>query len=527
VLVAQAENYKCKGLMPMPMTIDSVVRWWSKERPDQRALSQSGDAITYAELDEWVGRMATRLVAEQVGIGDRVCIFAGNSLEWCVACLATLRVGGIVAGINARMVPAEVGYLVGDYAPVVLLADETGAARFAELDGLTSRTGEAIRSPNVVRIEEITALRHGERVDVERTVDPDAPAVIVTTSGSTARPKGVMYSNHSIIDHVSAFALEDPLNVQPATMYIVAPFNTSAGGVLFLHILLQGGTGFFEPQFDPERALRTIEDERIAIFCAAPIFLQRIADLPRFATADISCVEISITGGAAVAPVLLNAWADKGVLVRQMYGQTETGGWGISNPRRYALSDPERCGRGGPTRDIGIIDASGQLLPHGREGQIVMRGPGTMLGYWNDPDATAATLVDGWLRTGDIGVIDDRGLLKFVDRMKDIIISGGLNISAAEVERVLSDHPGVDEVAVFAAPDEKFGETPFAVVHGDGSVTVAGLVEHCNANLSGFKVPRYVVLSDEPLPRLATGKISKPALRSRYLDGVGLPPRVR
>ena len=153
----------------------------------------------------------------------------------------------------------------------------------------------------------------------------------------------------------------------------------------------------------------------------------------------------------------------------------------------------------------------------------MIRGPGTMLGYWNDPEATAATLVDGWLRTGDIGVIDDRGLLKFVDRAKDIIISGGLNISAAEVERVLMDHPGVEEVAVLAAPDDRFGETPLAVVHGAPELATPSLIDHCGEHLAAFKVPRYLVLSDEPLPRLATGKISKPALRERYLATGDLP----
>lgn len=511
----------------MPTTIDSVLRWWGREKPDQVALSQSGDGVTYAELNDWVGRVASRFADAGLHRGNRMCIYSVNRMEWAVAALATLRVGGVLAGINSKMVPDEVAYLLGDYAPVLLVADADGAAKYGQIGALISRTGEGISSPALIGIEDIAGLRRGEPRDVQVDVDPDAPAVIVTTSGSTARPKGVMYSNHSVIDHVSAFVMEDPLNTQPATMLIVAPFNTSAGGMLLLHILLQGGTGFFESEFDPARALKTIEDNQVAIFCGAPIFLQRIAECPRFAEADISCVKISYTGGAAVPTKLLQAWADKGVIVRQMYGQTETGGWGVTNPRRYALSDPDRCGYGGPTRDIAIVDADGKALPPGEQGQILLRGPGTMLGYWNDPAATAATLKDGWLHTGDIGVVDERGLLKFVDRAKDIIISGGLNISAAEVERVIMEFSGVEEVAVLAVPDEKFGETPFAVVHGRDTLDVASLVQHCNARLSSYKVPRYVVVSGEPLPRLATGKISKPALRIQHLTDRELPARVR
>jgi fatty-acyl-CoA synthase len=510
------------------MTIDSVVRWWSEERPDQLALSQSGDGVTYRELGEWVGRLAAELVERDVQVGDRVCIYAKNNLGWCAMALATLRVGGIVAGINSRMVEDEVAYLLGDYAPKVVLTDGTGATAVEKITALTSRDGEPVPAPSVLTLDEVNALRTGALpADVGRSVDPDAPAVIVTTSGSTARPKGVMYSNHSMIDHVGAFMLEDPVSAQPAKMCVVAPFNTSAGGVLFLHSLIQGGTCFFASEFDPAKVLDVIARERVAIFLAAPIFLQRIADLPQFSDADVSCIEVSFTGGAAVAPALLKAWADKGVIVRQMYGQTETGGYGITNPKRYALTDPDRCGHGAPTRDVAIIDDDGNVVPHGQQGQIVLRGPGQMLGYWNNPEATAQAVVDGWLRTGDIGVMDERGLLKFVDRAKDIIISGGLNISAAEVERVVMEQDGIEEVAIVAAPDEKFGETPMAIVYGTSPPPIDEIVAHCNRHLSAYKVPRYVIITEEPLPRLATGKISKPALRAMYLQGAELPPRVR
>jgi fatty-acyl-CoA synthase len=273
--------------------------------------------------------------------------------------------------------------------------------------------------------------------------------------------------------------------------------------------------------------LRLITQERINIFCGAPIFFQRIADCPSFGEADVTDIRIAHTGGAAVPVDLLKIWANKGVIVRQIYGQTEIGGCGVVNPRRYALSHPDKCGHGSALKDLAIIDADGKFLAAGEQGQIVMRGYGLMLGYWNNPEATAETIVDGWLRTGDIGVIDELGLLKMIDRAKDIIISGGLNISAAEVERVLLEVPGVTEAAVIAAPDEKFGETPFAIVHATTDVSIPIIVAHCAASLSGYKIPRYMVLSAEPLPRLATGKISKPALRRLYPTAASLPPPVR
>lgn len=512
----------------MAGTIDSVLRWWAQEGAQRTALSLAGDAVTYRELDGWVGRVASRFAADGLETGDRLCIYAANSLEWCVAALAGLRAGAVVAGINSRMVAAEVAYLLGDYAPTILIADEEGAPHLDAIGDLVAKNGEPVAAPRRVAIGEIAALRHADSVaDLRRDIDPERPSVIVTTSGSTARPKGVMWSHRSMLEYLSAYVLEDPIDVPHPKLIIVAPFTTSAGFIQFMQTIVQGGTGYLESRFDAEVALDLIVGERINIFCGAPIFFQRVADSPRFAEADVSSIRIAHTGGAAVPIALLQRWAEKGVFVRQIYGQTELSGCATVNPRRYALSHPDKCGHGSALKQIAIIDADGNFLPRGESGQIVFRGHGLMLGYWNNAEATAETIVDGWLRTGDIGVIDELGLLKMLDRAKDIIISGGLNISAAELERVLLEIPGIDEAAVIAAPDAKFGETPFAIVHSTQPVELAAIVKHCVSNLSNFKVPRYVVVSDEPLPRLATGKISKPALRRLYPSAESLPAAVR
>jgi fatty-acyl-CoA synthase len=196
-------------------------------------------------------------------------------------------------------------------------------------------------------------------------------------------------------------------------------------------------------------------------------------------------------------------------------------------PANLAAAMPEKCGRGGIFTELRIIDTNGNTLSPGQQGQILMRGPGTMIGYWNNPEATAETLKGGWLHSGDIGVLDEDGMLTFIDRMKDLVISGGLNISAAEVERCVSEFPGVEEVAVISAKDARFGETPLAVVYGRGPIDVKALIAHCNDRLADFKVPRYVALESEPLPRLATQKISKPILREKYKDADQLLERVR
>jgi len=196
-------------------------------------------------------------------------------------------------------------------------------------------------------------------------------------------------------------------------------------------------------------------------------------------------------------------------------------------PAKLAAKFPEKCGRGGIFTELAIAGSDGKFLPPGEVGEILMRGPGTMIGYWNNPEATAQTLKDGWLHSGDLGVLDENGLLTFVDRMKDLIISGGLNISAAEVERAVLAFDGVEEVMVIAAKDKKFGETPMAVVYARRPIDVPALIAHCNERLADYKVPRYVVVENEPMPRTATGKLSKPTMRERYKDAAETLPRVR
>lgn len=496
----------------MPITIDHAFRWWASAHADRTMLVCAGERVTYAELDAWVGRVACHFVDQGFATGDRVAIVAENGMEWIVAMLAAIRAGGIAAGLSTRMVSAELAWMVADYTPAIIVCDAPNLAKVQPGGG------------TIVRTEEIAALRTGEARDVRLPLDQDDIVVIVTTSGSTARPKGVMFTNRSICEHNMWQVVSDPLN-GPYRRLLVAPMSTSAGTMPFLHTLLSGGTAYLEEKFDAAEALRLIVEEKVNFITGAPIFFQRMADLPAFEEADVSPLRIAHTGGATVVQPLLEKWAEKGVLLRQMFGQTESGGTGVINSREHALSHPDKCGGMMMFTDVGVVDPDGNFLPPGEQGEIVLRGPGMMAGYWNNPEATQKALRNGWLHSGDIGVMDEHGLVKMIDRMKDIIISGGINISAAEVERVILEL-GVEEVAVIAAHDERFGEVPMAIVHGRVPDDDA-LIAHCCSQLSDFKVPRYLIRSEDPLPRLASGKISKPALRAVYAGDKPLPARVR
>ena len=282
-----------------------------------------------------------------------------------------------------------------------------------------------------------------------------------------------------------------------------------------------------EDAFDPVAALKRIENDRITILMGVPVFFERMAASKEFATTDMSSVRMMQCGGATVSRQLLQTWMGKGLVFQQMYGQTEAGGNATINPISAAVAHPEKCGRGMPFTRLATIDDNGQFCRPGIAGEIVISGPSVMVGYWRDEAATSKVMVDGWLRTGDLGVIDENGLLTMLDRLKDIIISGGMNISAAEVERVVSEYPGVQEVAVIAAKDERFGETPMAIVYAPDGADEAAIAAHCSKYLSDYKVPRYVAVLREPLPRLATGKLSKALLRTTYAEAHLTMQRVR
>ena len=215
------------------------------------------------------------------------------------------------------------------------------------------------------------------------------------------------------------------------------------------------------------------------------------------------------------------------MILRQLYGLTEGGGNTTIMPAAEAIDHPEQCGRGGIFTKHRIVRPDGTDCAPGEHGEILVRGPGMMAGYWGDPATTAETFVDGWLRTGDIGKVDERGNLTLVDRLKDMIISGGLNIWPIDIENTIAEIDGVLEVAVIAARDDRFGETPMAIIHAARPIEASEIVAYCDARMADYKVPRYIVVEPQPLPRLATGKLAKCELKARYADAAATLPRVR
>lgn len=489
----------------MPNTIDGVLDWWAVSRADVAAVKSGDDRVTYAELRQWTLHVAAFLAEQGLQAGDRLCIQAPNSFEYLAAMLGAIRLGAIAVPMNPRMHPRERNSLIADFEPGILVVDAAG------------ETGPLPDAVSVLPIEAIRALRHATgEVDPPRGTDEDAIVGIISTSGSTSRPKGVMYSNRTVIACALQVLMQEPYCGEGARVLVYPTIATSAGFLPVFQLLVFGGTIYLGGAFEPEAALRIIESERITMMMCSTIFFEHCAATPLFQTIDVSSMRMATTGGSPVSRELQRAWTEKGAVLRQIYGQTECSGFATFQSAEDSRAYPEKCGRGGPFTDIAIMRADGTFAPPGETGEILLRGPTIMRGYWRAPEATAAALKDGWLHTGDLGMLDERGNLTFIDRLKDVIKSGGYQISATELEAIISEIPLVESVAVIAVPDERFGETPMAIVYGEGAVSIADVLDHCGNSIARYKIPRYVVIEDEPLPRLATGKVAKAEIRKKY-----------
>ena len=499
----------------MSATIDQTLRWWADRIPENRAIVAGSDAVTYAEFEQWTAVIADDLLTRGAARGDRIAIFAGNSLNWCAAAIGIIRAGAILVPLNYRYTADEATSVVADCDPRMIFVEARNGSALA----VTGR--------DLLVLDDVEAMRRAPSGSFVGSMDIDDIAVIGYTSGSTAKPKGVLFTHRTMVGYAAEVAINHPAHRVGAKAVNVAPLYTSAGIVQLVHFLNLGMTNFLECDFDAERALQILVRERIDIFSGVPTFWERIAAAPGFAKADLTHLKFATVGGARVPLSLLATWRDKGVILRQLYGLTEVGGTSSVMPAAEATANPQQCGRGGIFTKHRIVDEQGNEVATGVAGEIVIKGPGVTTGYWNNPEATKAAFFGDWLRSGDVGFMDEKGNMQLVDRLKDIIISGGLNIWPLDIEAVISELDGIEEVAVIGARDEKFGETPLAIVYTSRPLRPIDIIEHCNLRLSNYKVPRYVVFEDNPLPRLATGKISKRDLKEKYQNAHLTLERVR
>ena len=484
--------------------------YWRHETPDKIALVEDGvRTVTYAELGRWTDGVAAKLQAMGVVPGQVVAVAGANCLEWVAAAFGALKAGATFIPYNERFVRDEMAYILETTEPAAIIAD---SVRTEILRG-------AGAAAPIFAMEDLGLYRDGVPGWAPPPIRSDAIDLVIFTSGSTGKPKGVMFSHAEHVSKMYELQLKDRTLDSNLRHLCVASLQSGIGAMTGLPLVFAvGGTLYFLRNYDPALMLRILVEQKITFIPAYPFLFEELSRLPGFDEADLSSVRSGHTGGNRIPDELLATWRAKGVALRQMYGQTEVGGYACIASDREILGGKSTCGQGMVHTRLRVVRSDGSDCGPDEPGEIWVRGPGMMEGYWRNPDATARTLVDGWIHTGDLGSVDEDGDLRFIDRVNDMIKSGGLNISPSEVEAVIGTFEGVIECAVFAVPDRKFGQAAAACVYADPPFDPRSLLAHCRQHLADFKLPRYIIPCEKPLPRLGNGKMNKLGLKADHAN---------
>ncbi len=488
--------------------------------PDRTATVYGDRRRSWTELADRISRLAGGLHAKGARAGDRIGIIALNSDQMIEAYYAILWAGCVAVPFNTRWADAEVDHALDDSRPRIVLVDNG----FAEVHARLSARGVTIIGlAGSAGPESFEALIGSNAPCPDQCRSGDELAIIFYTGGTTGRSKGVMLSHANLLINFAFYSMVAPH--PPGTMFLHTPPLFHLGDAVMLFGLTNiGATHVVLPGFDPDAVIDAVERHGANALFLVPTMIGMLCEALRTRPADMSGVTRLNYGAAPISRSLLEramAALPNAAFV-QAYGQTELSPFATVLDHEDHLGDRlNSAGRPIPSVDLRIVDAELREVPRGAPGEIVVRGPGVMLGYWNLLEQTERTIVDGWLRTGDAGYMDDNGYLFLVDRVKDMIVSGGENIYSAEVERALSSHPDVLQCAVIGVPDDKWGERVHAILHvrPGSTACAADLIAHCEPLIANYKRPKSLDLRTEPLPLSGVGKVMKAELRKPFWEG--------
>ena len=494
--------------------------------------------FTYREFNERCDRLSGALVRLGLRPGDRVAYLSFNCHRLLEAYYGVPQVGAVLLPLNIRLSAEETGYILNDSSPRLLFFDpefipllECLRGQVGGVEHFISLGGTKPHWAHPRLYEELVAAAEPREIDY-RAIDENSIAELFYTSGTTAHPKGVMLSHRNLYLHALYAALGLRGADSEVHLYTVALFHANSWGAP--HILtLTGARHVMVKKFDPLAVLELVQRERVTRLHLVPTMAIALINHPDFEKYDLSSVREVMLGGAPASAALV------GQVERKIPACVAMGGYGLTETspvitlarvKAHLAGDPEdvelrrkaTAGYAMAGSEIRVVDPHGRdVKPDGREvGEVIVRGDVVMAGYWKQPEETARAIRDDWLSTGDLATIDEEGYILVVDRVKDMVLSGGENIASAEIERVLYDHPAILECAVIAVPDDTWGEAPKALIalRSGQSATETEILEHCRKHLAGFKVPKSVefVVS---LPKGGTGKILKKVLREKYWAG--------
>ena len=490
--------------------------------------STNGRRINFAQLNARSNQVAHALRGGGVKAGDRVALLLMNGAEFIESFFAVAKIGAVNVPLNWRLVADELEFILKDAGATVLLYAENFAPVVAELQ----RRGDKTDLHTWVQVGGTPAAFASDYqawTAAQPTHEPEAAGFdddllfIMYTSGTTGLPKGVMHSHRTVL--WSALNVTATADFHYKDRFLTALPLFHVGALMpSLCCVYVGCTQVILKAFDPKLAWELIRDEKITTTLLVPAMLQFMHALHDKTAHDAGTLRWVLCGAAPVPVTLIKAYEDIGVEVHQLYGLTESCGPGCLIMGEDALTRAGSTGRAYFYTDLRVVGDNGQDCPPDEPGEIILRGPHNMLGYWNRPDATAQVLRDGWLYTGDIGTMDAEGFVTIRDRMKDMLISGGENVYPAEVENMLLSHPAVADAAVIGLASPKWGEVPLAVLVAKKGATLseAELLAWCKGKLASFKLPKAAVVVTE-IPRNPSGKILKRVLREQFKDKVRAP----
>lgn len=496
----------------VPRTLPDLVRPASPRSPDAPALIGDGISRTSSDLDVRTDRVAALLRRRGVNTGDRVALLATNSPGWIELFFGILKAGAVAVPLSYRLAPGECDGLLADAGAAVLLVGPE-VARPPSYRGSTLVLGPDYEAELATASETVSSA----------PIQPDDLAVIVYTSGTTGLPKGVMWSHRTLLSS----AQDNPFSrdlAGGARVLLCAPLFAGGGILMACNALAIGATLVIE-HFTPARVLQTLVTSRIEFTGMVPTMISLLVDAAPPGWRAPALRRLYYGAGSMSPHLFTRAQRLFGCEFQQAYGMTETCILGTRlDPAEHRADSPERLTSAGrPMAGVAlkITDDRGVEVPAGTPGEILIRSPGNMLGYWQRPQESRRVLDNGWYHTSDIGRLDDEGWLYLLDRKDDMVKSGGLNVSPAEVESVLLTLPNVEEAAVVGLPDQRWGQRVAAIVRprAGAQLTEQAVSAFCRERLAGYKRPRTIIFADSPLPRNALGKLLRHALRTQYGSG--------